>query len=121
MIGKRAHTKVVCHTGVEAMIELSIVVCRTLAQRRNIEEVRENVEYLASLPRSTCFRIDNIDVEQPTSEGLLWHYRATIIYASKRSESPERVKKEFDKQVLRVRKACEHKRWGRSPWHIEGD
>ena len=37
---------------------LNVSVGRQMTQRRSLDEVRENIEYLANLPRSTSLRIE---------------------------------------------------------------
>ena len=40
-------------------------------------------------------------------------------FAPKRRETPQRIDKDMTIMKERVRKACAHARWGRSPWRIE--
>jgi len=98
---------------------LELAVGRMLTQRQGDDKVREYVEYLANLPRNTCLRVERIDIDPPKPEGLLWYYRAIIRFAAKRREEPERIEKDMTIMRERVRKACAHVRWSRSPWSIE--
>ena len=101
------------------MCNLELAVGRMLTQRQGDDKVREYVEYLANLPRNTCLRVERIDIDPPKPEGLLWYYRAIIRFAAKRREEPERIEKDMTIMRERVRKACAHVRWSRSPWSIE--
>jgi DNA-binding transcriptional ArsR family regulator len=98
--------------------DLELAVGRLLTQRQSDDNVREYVEYLANLPRNTCLRLEQIYIDPPKPEGLLWYYRAIIRFAPKRREAPERIDKDMTTMKERVRKACAHTRWGRSPWNI---
>src|SRR5271157_2005430 len=110
LLAKR-RTPIVCN--------LELAVGRMLTQRQGDDKVREYVEYLANLPRNTCLRVERIDIDPPKPEGLLWYYRAIIRFAAKRREEPERIEKDMTIMRERVRKACAHVRWSRSPWSIE--
>jgi DNA-binding transcriptional ArsR family regulator len=100
---------------------LSVTVRRQMAQRRSLAEVQENVEYLANLPRITSLLIQGIDITEPEQDGLLYNYSATIRYKSKENAKSERIRKDKDIMITRIRRACEHKRWGRAMWWIEGE
>jgi DNA-binding transcriptional ArsR family regulator len=101
---------------------LEIKVGRQLTQRRSLDETKENVEYLANLPRNIAFSLLHpISVDEPVQQGLLWYYRGVIRYTPKPNERPERIEKHRLMLIGRVRRACQHKRWGRSHWHIEGE
>ena len=96
-------------------------VGREMAQRRSLNETRESVEYIANLPRTIAYKIDAIEIDQPQQRGLLWYYRGTIKYVPKDHQKPERVEKDRDIIVERIHRACQHKRWTRTPWRIEGE
>lgn len=100
---------------------LTVTVGRQMTQRRSLKEVRENIDYLANLPRTTSLKIQEIDVAKPEQEGLLYNYRGVIRYVPKKVEKPERIKRDERVQLIRIRRACEHKWWGRAPWYILGD
>lgn len=100
---------------------LNVSVGRQMTQRRSLDEVRENIEYLANLPRSTSLKIEQVEVVEPEQDGLLYHYRGVIHYVPKKNEKPERIKRDEGIALMRVRRACEHKRWGRAPWYIIDD
>jgi DNA-binding transcriptional ArsR family regulator len=104
-----------------AMLRFEIVVGRVLRQRRNDEEIREHIDTLAHLPRTTHFRYESADITPTEERNLLWHYRAVIHYVQKKSADAERLARERDVIFERVRKACLHKRWGKFQWHIEND
>jgi DNA-binding transcriptional ArsR family regulator len=99
------------------MIEFT--VSRQLAQRRNPTEAAENVEYLANLPRSIGFKLSSVNADAPVASGLLWEYKGVLRYEPKGHLEPDRLAKDEAIIFNRIKRACEHKRWGRSPWHVE--
>ena len=54
-------------------------------------------------------------------QGLLWYYRGIIRYMEKEHQKPERLEKDRNIILDRIRRAGDHKRWGRAPWQIEGE
>jgi hypothetical protein len=100
---------------------LAIEVGRHLSHCRSIEEIKRHVEYLAALPRRCAFSYHSCHVDKPVQQGWPWYYRAVIRFCPKDHEKPERLKKDAEIIKERVRKACRHKRWRSSPWHIEGE
>jgi len=98
-----------------------MTVRRQLTQRRSPRQIREDVEYLANLPRKVGFALESIEVDEPVPQGLLWNYRAIIRYVPKKDQKPDRLEKDNHIIITRVSRACEHKRWGRALWQVEGE
>jgi DNA-binding transcriptional ArsR family regulator len=99
------------------MIEFTVK--RQLAQRRSLTEAQENVQYLANLPRTIGFRLLSAKPNTPVENGLLWEYTGVIQYEPKEHIDPERLAKDEEIIFHRIKRACEHKRWGRSSWRVE--
>lgn len=101
---------------------LEIAVGRQLTQhRRSREESQANLDYLASLPRNTAFRLLPAESFDPVPQGIGWHYQGILRYEAKEYMSQERIKRDRGEILERVKEACSHVRWGRFPWHIESD
>lgn len=101
---------------------LEMTVGRLLTQnRQRPREAQANLDYLASLPRKSAFRIHSTQVFEPVRQGIGWYYRGIIRYEPKEYMSDERIEKGRIEIVDRVRTACTHARWGMLPWHIEGN
>ena len=84
---------------------LVVTLGRQLTQRRSLSEVRENVEYLANLPRKIAFAFHSIEIEEPVEQGLLWYYRGIIRYTEKEHQKPERLEKDRNIILDRIRRA----------------
>jgi len=98
-----------------------VTVGRLLTQRRSPNEVKENVEYLANLPRKIGFALHSIEIEEPAERGLLWYYRGIIRYIEKEHQKPGRLEKDRNIVLERIGRAGAHKCWGRALWKIEGE